>query len=109
VDARTSRWCICIGGFAPSAVAISTAAIAASSSRLRTPDSCPERARFKNCTRLALLLLVLFDRFTRAAGPAASEAAGADASTVDTMRRHGRDRWGVLLRHGFGCELGPEG
>jgi hypothetical protein len=51
---------------------------------------------------IALLLDLLH------AGPAASEAAGADASTLDTLHRHGRERWGVLLRHGFGCELGPE-
>jgi hypothetical protein len=36
-----------------------------------------------------------------------AEAVGADASTASELRAHNRERWSVLLKHGFGCELGP--
>jgi hypothetical protein len=37
-----------------------------------------------------------------------ADALGADASTEATLRTHNRERWAVLLREGFGCEVGPE-
>jgi len=51
---------------------------------------------------IALLLDLLH------AGPGASSCVGADASTLEALRRQVRVRWGVLLRHGFGCELGTD-
>ena len=42
------------------------------------------------------------------AGPAVAESADAADATLAALREQTRARWALLLRHGFGCELGPD-